>query len=286
MRLVEKRDVKTIVSELEEGITDLMNSDRYMNFLKTMTNFHGYSLNNTILIALQNPEASLVAGYKKWQSMGRQVKQGEKAITILCPCPYKKKLTDKENKPVLDENGNPKEISMAYFRPGKVFDISQTTGEELELLMPKALTDSVDGYEDLVQKLIFIAPVPVTFEDVDGGAKGYFSSSKNRIVVKKDMANLQALKTLIHETAHSLLHNKEAMENKKKDRETKEVEAESVAYCVMTSLGLDTSEYSFPYIAGWSSGRELKELKSSLDTIRLTAGYIIDELQEKEKEIA
>lgn len=286
MQLVEKKDVKTIVSELEEGMTDLMNSERYMEFLKTMANFHGYSINNTILIALQNPKASLVAGYKKWQSMGRQVKKGEKAITILCPCPYKKKLTDKDNKPVLDENGNPKEVSMAYFRPGKVFDISQTTGEELELLIPKALTDSVEGYEELVQKLILIAPVPVSFEAVDGGAKGYFSSSENSIVVKKDMANLQTLKTLIHETAHSILHSKEAMENEKKDRETKEVEAESVAYCVMTFLGLDTSEYSFPYIAGWSSGRDLKELKSSLDTIRLTAGYIIDELQKEEKAVA
>lgn len=280
---LKSKDMKEIIQSLEDGITDLFQSNRYADFLKTMTNFHEYSLYNTILIMMQCPQASLVAGYKKWQTMGRQVKRGEKAITILCPCPHKvkKKVLDKDGNPVLDENGKEteKEFSIPYFRPGSVFDISQTDGEPIETLNPKVLTDTVNGYDVLIQKLISISPVPVTFEEIEGSAKGYFSPSSKEIVVKKDMPNLQTLKTLVHESAHARLHNLEAMEEHAKDRETKEVEAESVAYCVLTAFGFDTSEYSFPYIAGWSSGRDMKELKSSMDLIRITAGQIIDELQ-------
>lgn len=280
---LKNKNMKEIVQSLEDGLTDLFQSNRYAEFLKTMTNFHDYSLYNTILIMMQCPQASLVAGYKKWQTMGRQVKRGEKAITILCPCPHKvkKKVLDKDGNPVLDENGKEteKEFSIPYFRPGSVFDVSQTDGEPIETLNPKVLTDTVDGYDVLIQKLISISPVPVTFEEIEGSAKGYFSPSLKEIVVKKDMPNLQTLKTLVHESAHARLHNLEAMEEHAKDRETKEVEAESVAYCVLTAFGFDTSEYSFPYIAGWSSGRDMKELKSSMDLIRITAGQIIDELQ-------
>lgn len=280
---LKSKDMKDIIQSLEDGLTDLFQSNRYADFLKTMMNFHEYSLYNTILIMMQCPQASLVAGYKKWQTMGRQVKRGEKAITILCPCPHKvkKKVLDKDGNPVLDENGKEteKEFSIPYFRPGSVFDVSQTDGEPIETLNPKVLTDTVDGYDVLIQKLISISPVPVTFEEIEGSAKGYFSPSLKEIVVKKDMPNLQTLKTLVHESAHARLHNLEAMEEHAKDRETKEVEAESVAYCVLTAFGFDTSEYSFPYIAGWSSGRDMKELKSSMDLIRITAGQIIDELQ-------
>lgn len=280
---LKSKDMKDIIQSLEDGLTDLFQSNRYADFLKTMTNFHEYSLYNTILIMMQCPQASLVAGYKKWQTMGRQVKRGEKAITILCPCPHKvkKKVLDKDGNSVLDENGKEteKEFSIPYFRPGSVFDVSQTDGEPIETLNPKVLTDTVDGYDVLIQKLISISPVPVTFEEIEGSAKGYFSPSLKEIVVKKDMPNLQTLKTLVHESAHARLHNLEAMEEHAKDRETKEVEAESVAYCVLTAFGFDTSEYSFPYIAGWSSGRDMKELKSSMDLIRITAGQIIDELQ-------
>ena len=280
---LKSKDMKDIIQSLEDGLTDHFQSNRYADFLKTMMNFHEYSLYNTILIMMQCPQASLVAGYKKWQTMGRQVKRGEKAITILCPCPHKvkKKVLDKDGNPVLDENGKEteKEFSIPYFRPGSVFDVSQTDGEPIETLNPKVLTDTVDGYDVLIQKLISISPVPVTFEEIEGSAKGYFSPSLKEIVVKKDMPNLQTLKTLVHESAHARLHNLEAMEEHAKDRETKEVEAESVAYCVLTAFGFDTSEYSFPYIAGWSSGRDMKELKSSMDLIRITAGQIIDELQ-------
>ena len=259
---LKSKDMKDIIQSLEDGLTDLFQSNRYADFLKTMMNFHEYSLYNTILIMMQCPQASLVAGYKKWQTMGRQVKRGEKAITILCPCPHKvkKKVLDKDGNPVLDENGKEteKEFSIPYFRPGSVSDVSQTDGEPIETLNPKVLTDTVDGYDVLIQKLISISPVPVTFEEIGGSAKGYFSPSLKEIVVKKDMPNLQTLKTLVHESAHARLHNLEAMEEHAKDRETKEVEAESVAYCVLTAFGFDTSEYSFPYIAGWSSGRDIE----------------------------
>ena len=226
---LKSKDMKDIIQSLEDGLTDLFQSNRYADFLKTMMNFHEYSLYNTILIMMQCPQASLVAGYKKWQTMGRQVKRGEKAITILCPCPHKvkKKVLDKDGNPVLDENGKEteKEFSIPYFRPGSVSDVSQTDGEPIETLNPKVLTDTVDGYDVLIQKLISISPVPVTFEEIEGSAKGYFSPSLKEIVVKKDMPNLQTLKTLVHESAHARLHNLEAMEEHAKDRETKEVEA-------------------------------------------------------------
>lgn len=276
-----KTDIKEIMKSLEDGIANLMNSEQYMNFLKTMSIFHGYSLNNTILIMLQRPDASLVAGYKKWQSIGRQVKKGEKSITILCPCSTKRmeKLLDENGKPVLDENGKEKkvEVPIPYFRPGNVFDVSQTVGKPVETLSPKDLMNSVDGYENFLQSLISISPVKVVFDNIESGAKGIYYPNEEKIVVQTGMSNLQTLKTLVHESAHARLHNNQAMEKTKKNRETEE--AESVAYCVLSAFGFDTSDYSFPYIAGWSSGKDMKELKGSLETIRITSGQFIDEIQ-------
>lgn len=284
------KNVKEIVQSLEEGITEFFQSDRYSEFLKVIANLHAYSLNNMLLIAMQYPEASIVAGYKKWQAMGRYVKKGEKAITILCPCieKHKRKVLDKNRKPVLDENGNEmeEEVTFPNFRPGKVFDISQTDGKPLETLEPKELSASITDADAFIQKLISISPVPVFFEDIEDETRGYFSPTEEKIVVQKDMPDLQTIKTLIHESAHARLHNKETMKDQKKDRLTKEVEAESVASCVLTAFGYDTSDYSFPYIAGWSSGRDMKELKASLDIIRVTSGQIIDDLQEKALKIA
>ena len=278
-----KTDIKEIMKSLEDGIANLMNSEQYMNFLKTMSIFLGYSLNNTILIMLQRPDASLVAGYKKWQSIGRQVKKGEKSITILCPCSTKRmeKLLDENGKPVLDENGKEKkvEVPIPYFRPGNVFDVSQTVGKPVETLSPKDLMNSVDGYENFLQSLISISPVKVVFDNIESGAKGIYYPNEEKIVVQTGMSNLQTLKTLVHESAHARLHNNQAMEKTKKNRETEEVEAESVAYCVLSAFGFDTSDYSFPYIAGWSSGKDMKELKGSLETIRITSGQFIDEIQ-------
>ena len=278
-----KTDIKEIMKSLEDGIANLMNSEQYMKFLKTMSIFHGYSLNNTILIMLQRPDASLVAGYKKWQSIGRQVKKGEKSITILCPCYTKRmeKLLDENGKPVLDEKGKEKkvEVPIPYFRPGNVFDVSQTVGKPVETLSPKELMNSVDGYENFLQSLISISPVKVVFDNIESGAKGIYYPNEEKIVVQTGMSNLQTLKTLVHESAHARLHNNQAMEKTKKNRETEEVEAESVAYCVLSAFGFDTSDYSFPYIAGWSSGKDMKELKESLETIRITSGQFIDEIQ-------
>lgn len=278
-----KTEIKEIMKSLEDGIANLMNSEQYMKFLKTMSIFHGYSLNNTILIMLQRPEASLVAGYKKWQSIGRQVKKGEKSITILCPCSTKRmeKLLDENGKPVLDENGKEKkiEVPIPYFRPGNVFDVSQTVGKPVEMLSPKELTNSVDGYENFIQSLISISPVKVVFDNIESEAKGIYYPNEEKIVVQTGMSNLQTLKTLVHESAHARLHNNQAMDKTKKNREKEEVEAESVAYCVLSAFGFDTSEYSFPYIAGWSSGKDMKELKNSLETIRITSGQFINEIQ-------
>ena len=224
-----KTDIKEIMKSLEDGIANLMNSEQYMNFLKTMSIFHGYSLNNTILIMLQRPDASLVAGYKKWQSIGRQGKKGEKSITILCPCSTKRmeKLLDENGKPVLDENGKEKkvEVPIPYFRPGNVFDVSQTVGKSVETLSPKELMNSGDGYENFLQSLISISPVKVVFDNIESGAKGIYYPNEEKIVVQTGMSNLQTLKTLVHESAHARLHNNQAMEKTKKNRETEEVEA-------------------------------------------------------------
>lgn len=198
-----------------------------------------------------------------------------------CSAKRMEKLLDENGKPVLDENGKEKkvEVPIPYFRPGNVFDVSQTVGKPVETLSPKELMNSVDGYENFLQSLISISPVKVVFDNIESGAKGIYYPNEEKIVVQTGMSNLQTLKTLIHESAHARLHNNQAMEKTKKNRETEEVEAESVAYCVLSAFGFDTSDYSFPYIAGWSSGKDMKELKESLETIRITSGQFIDEIQ-------
>ena len=275
-------------------MSDLFTSERYEEYLKTMAKFHNYSFNNTLLIAMQRPDATLVTGYRNWQSMGRQVMKGEKGITIIAPAPVKKKqkqeVLDRDHRPVLDENGVPVlkevEIKIPRFKAITVFDIAQTTGEPIELLAPQELQEAVRDYDFILQALKDISPVPIRFDEIEGTSKGYYHNIKKEIVIRKEMSESQTLKTVIHESAHAKLHDKEHMEKtgEKKDQLTREVEAESVAYCVCNALGLDTSDYSFPYIAGWSSGKEMKELKTSMDTIRRTAGEMIDELSEKIRE--
>ena len=260
-----------------------------------MSKFHRYSFNNTLLIAMQRPDATLVTGYRNWQTMGRQVKKGEKGITILAPAPIKRKreqeILDQNNKPLLDGNGKPKteevEVVIPRFKPTTVFDISQTDGEPIETLAPEELTEAVADYELFMKAITEISPVPIRFDEIEGEAKGYYHSVDKEIVIQKGMSDSQTIKTAIHETGHARLHDKDLMAEQgiEKDRLTKEVEAESVAYCVCSAFGVDTSEYSFPYIAGWSSGRDMKELKTSMDTIRKTAGEMIDELSEKLQEL-
>lgn len=276
--------------KLEEGLKELFESEKYKTYLSTMSKFHNYSFNNTLLIAMQKPEATLVAGYKAWQkNFERHVNKGEKAIRILAPAPYKIKEERDKLDPVtgemmFDENGMPQkeqvEVTIPAFRAVSVFDVSQTDGKPIPELEAQELLSTVEGYEDFVQALMNVAPVPIGFEDIPGDSKGYFHTEEKRIAVQENMSESQTLKTMVHEVAHSMLHNKEInrddlMEAPAKDRNTKEVEAESVAYTVCQHFGIDTSDYSFGYIVGWSSGKDMKELKSSLDIIRKTSSELI-----------
>lgn len=288
---VQGKDMDSIMQSLESGVEELFTSNRYQEFLKTMAKFHNYSFNNTMLIAMQRPDATLVTSYKNWQSMGRQVMKGEKGITIIAPAPYKKmkekEVLDENQRPIMGTDGKPKteqvEVTVPHFKAVTVFDIAQTSGEPIQTLAPELLTAAVQDFDSFMQAIQKISPVPIRFDEIDGNANGYYHNADKEIVIKKGLSESQTLKTAIHETVHAKLHDKEIMESLgvEKDRLTKEVEAESVAYCVCSSFGLDTSDYSFPYIAGWSSSREMKEMKASMDVIRKTAGEMIDQLTEE-----
>ena len=288
---VQGKDVDSIMQSLESGVEELFTSNRYQEFLKTMAKFHNYSFNNTMLIAMQRPDATLVTSYKNWQSMGRQVMKGEKGITIIAPAPYKKmkekEVLDENQRPIMGTDGKPKteqvEVTVPHFKAVTVFDIAQTSGEPIQTLAPELLTAAVQDFDSFMQAIQKISPVPIRFDEIDGNANGYYHNADKEIVIKKGLSESQTLKTAIHETVHAKLHDKEIMESLgvEKDRLTKEVEAESVAYCVCSSFGLDASDYSFPYIAGWSSSREMKEMKASMDVIRKTAGEMIDQLTEE-----
>ena len=296
----EKQKVKEITDKLEEGLKELFESEKYKRYLSTMSKFHNYSANNIQLIAMQRPDATLVAGYQAWQkNFGRHVNKGERAIRILAPAPYKikeerDKLDPDTGEMIFDENGMPQkeevEIKIPAFRVVSVFDIGQTDGKPLPELEVKELLNTVEGYEDFKQSVMNVAPVPIRFEDIPGDSKGYFNPEEKRIAVQENMAESQTLKTMIHETAHSMLHDKEVNRSSGlnipvKDRNTKEVEAESIAFTVCQHFGIDTSDYSFGYIAGWSTGRDMKELKSSLDTIRKTASELITGIEGQLQEL-
>lgn len=288
---VQGKDMDSIMQSLESGVEELFTSNRYQEYLKTMAKFHNYSFNNTMLIAMQRPDATLVTSYKNWQSMGRQVMKGEKGITIIAPAPYKKmkekEVLDENQRPIMGTDGKPKtekvEVTVPHFKAVTVFDIAQTSGEPIQTLAPELLTAAVQDFDSFMQAIQKISPVPIRFDEIDGNANGYYHNADKEIVIKKGLSESQTLKTAIHETAHAKLHDREIMESLgvEKDRLTKEVEAESVAYCVCSSFGLDTSDYSFPYIAGWSSSREMKEMKASMDVIRKTVGEMIDQLTEE-----
>ena len=258
-----------------------------------------YSFNNTMLIAMQKPDATLVAGFKAWQkNFDRHVKKGEKGIRILAPAPYKIKEEQEKLDPVtgeimLDKNGMPiteeVEIKIPAFRVVPVFDVSQTDGKELPDIGVNELSGSVEDYEDFMQALTEVSPVPITYEDIEGEVKGYFHTTDHRIAIQEGMSQSQTVKTAIHEVAHAKLHDRERNQDidavLDKDRNTQEVEAESVAYTVCQHFGIDTSDYSFGYIAGWSSDRDMKELKSSLDTIRKTASELITGIEDRLAEL-
>ena len=295
----EKQKVQEITEKLEQGIKELFESEKYKTYLNTMSKFHNYSFNNTMLIAMQKPDATLVAGFKAWQkNFDRHVKKGEKGIRILAPAPYKIKEEQEKLDPVtgeimLDKNGMPiteeVEIKIPAFRVVPVFDVSQTDGKEMPDIGVNELSGSVEDYEDFMQALTEVSPVPITYEDIDGDAKGYFHTTDHRIAIQEGMSQSQTVKTAIHEVAHAKLHDRERNQDidavLDKDRNTKEVEAESVAYTVCQHFGIDTSDYSFGYIAGWSSDRDMKELKSSLDTIRKTASELITGIEDRLAEL-
>ena len=279
--------MKEITDKLETGIMDLFESDRFQAYLDTMARFHNYSFNNTILIAMQGGQ--LVAGYNKWRDeFHRNVKKGEKGIKIFAPAPYKVKKEvpklDEQGQPVRDKDGNTvteqKEIQVPAFKIVSVFDVSQTEGEPLPSLGVEELTGDVERYQDFFKALEQTSPVPMAFEDIPGGSHGYYHLTEKRIAIQENMSELQTLKTAIHEIAHAKLHAIDpeapaAEQQNRPDSRTREVQAESVAYTVCQHYGLDTSDYSFGYVAGWSSGKDLKELKASLETIRATAHELI-----------
>ena len=292
--------LKEITDRLEQGITELFESERYREYLRVMSKFHNYSFNNTLLIAMQKPDASLVAGFSAWKNnFERNVMKGQKGIKIIAPSPYKikqemQKIDPHTQKPVIGKDGKPvteeKEVTIPAYKVVSVFDVSQTEGKELPDIAVDELTGDVDRYKDFFAALEKTSPVPIAFENIEGGSHGYYHLEDKRIAINEGMSELQTLKTAIHEIAHAKLHDIDLNAPKDEqqphvDRRTREVEAESVAYTVCQHYGLDTSDYSFGYVAGWSSGRELSELKSSLETIRSAAAEIINSIDENLAEL-
>ena len=267
--------VKSVLDKLETGVKAVFESDAYVNYLKFLSGFHDYSANNMILILMQKPDASLVAGYGDWvKKYHRYVKKGERGIRILAPAPYKTKM----GKEVIDEDGAARtvevEIRVPAFKIVTCFDVSQTEGEPLPSYGVTELDGTAKGYATFWDALVDIAPCPIGFEDIPGTAHGYYHLTECRIAIQSGMGQVQTLKTGIHEIAHATLHTLPE-DGKPIDRRTREVQAEAVAYVVCEHYGLDTSDYSFAYIAGWSKGRDVPELKASLEMICTTAHEMI-----------
>ena len=260
--------------KLQQGVAEFFTSDRYAQLLLIMSKFHSYSFNNCLLIAMQCPHASYVTGYSNWKtSFNRIVRKGEKAIRIIAPCPYKSKDKD---------TGEEKE--QLYFRTASVFDVSQTMQipetEEIPLGLAE-LTGTVADYDKLLEAIISVSPVPVFFEDIPGEAKGYFSETEGKIVIKQGMSQAATLKTACHELTHACLHNSQALGDEKRSRETKEIEAESTAFMLCNLLGVDSSDYTFEYVAGWEGKDNMKALTSSMNLIKTTANDLFDAIQQK-----
>ena len=290
-----KDRLREITDSIEQGIKDLFESEKYKQYLRTMSRFHRYSFNNTLLIAMQRPDATHIAGFSSWRNQfGRHVRKGEKGIQIIAPTPYKKKIDavklDPDTKtPVLDQNGNAImeeiEIKIPMFRVVSVFDVSQTEGKPLPEVVSD-LTGNVQQYDTFMEALYRASPVPVSIEPITPSTDGYFSLTEQAITIRAGMSEVQTVCATVHEIAHAKLHNyamantqsEQSEETPKKDKRTKEVEAESIAYAVCQYYGIETAENSFGYIAGWSKGKELAELRASLETINQTASELITDI--------
>lgn len=276
----QKERIKELTDELEKGVADVFESESYKAFLECCAKFHSYSINNCILIMAQYPSASRVAGYTDWQKkFGRHVKKGAKGIKILAPCKYKVEIEDREgsDQGIAAEDAGKKTIERLGFKVVTVFDVSMTEGKELPSIGVDELTGDVKDYRKIFNALVSISPVPVFFEDIEGGAKGYYNDAEKRIAIKSEMSEAQTVKTLLHEISHAVYHSKEALEEHDQlDRRHKETEAESIAHIVGKALDIvDSSEYSYPYLASWASGKDIKELKGSLERIRSAADEMI-----------
>jgi len=294
--LNKQEKMKALTDKLEQGVKDVYESDRYKTYLGVMSKFHFYSFRNSLLIMLQNPEATHVAGFNAWKTtFKRSVNKGEKGLQILAPAPYRMKVTMEKvdgvtQKPILDPSGKPMteevEITKPAFRAVYVFDVSQTSGEPLPQLLTE-LNGDVAQYHAFFESLKSVSPFPIKFEEIQSGAKGYCNPSQRKIAIKTGMSELQNIKTAIHEITHADLHaGLEALTmDERKDRSTKEIEAESVAFVVCSHYGIDTSDYSLAYVASWSSDKELNVLKSSLNAIQKQAGDLIDRLDTRFKEL-
>ena len=286
-----KAEMEEITGKLEKGVKDIFKTENYKEYLNFCAKLPRYSVNNQILIMLQKPDATMCQSFTGWKEMNRFVRKGEKGIRILAPSPYKMQKeqdkTDASGKTVLDKDGEPVketvEITVNAFKPVSTFDVSQTEGEPIPTIGVNELSGSVEGYETLLAAIKEVVPVPISFEQIDSGAKGYFHLEENRIVVQEGMSEAQTVKTLLHEASHQALHSREAMasSDEKKSKNQKECEAESVAYVVCQHYGIDTSDYSFAYVATWSADKEVPELKASLDTIRRAASELIVKIDEK-----
>ena len=292
LQIIESREkqseqLKDVMTQLEQGVQGIFNSEDYKRFLDVMAKLPTYSLNNMLLIAIQTEgKASMCQSFTGWKSMGRYVKKGEKGIKILAPSPYtiqreQNKLDKATGQPIVDHDGEPVketvDITMKAFRVVRTFDISQTDGKEIPSIGVDELVGNIEGYCTLMEAIKTVCPVPIYFEDIDSGAKGFYHQTEKRIAIQDGMSEVQTVKTAIHEMAHQKLHAKEDINilDVTQSRNSKEVEAESVAYAVCQHYGINTSDYSFGYVAGWSEGKQLPELKKSLDTIRVTAAEMI-----------
>lgn len=281
-----EEELQQTLQRLEEGVEEIFTSGKYMEYLTVMSHFHNYSFNNCMLIAWQRPDATLVAGYRAWQDkFGRHVKKGERGIRILSPIVVKGKLPEDEQHDTGDPDAEKAEAKrLVGFRLATVFDVSQTEGRDLPSMGVDELQGDVGEFETVMDAIGKISKYPISFEEISGGAKGFFShADPKRIVIQEGMPQAQTLKTAVHELAHSVMHDFEPEYKSRPlpDRNTREVQAESVAFVVSNWLGLDTSDYSFGYIASWSSGKEISELRASLDDVRLASHGIIDGIEEQ-----